>query len=105
MKKLIREITDLNFTLSDVNRAIVTAVGDVPTTGWTSPELIDSPDKSPSNDIVHFDFVAEESTGLTGQMITPITTNRTVVLMGQEVMVRSESNEKAIRLPAAGDSR
>src|ERR1700719_1846496 len=100
MKTLVREITDLRFTLSGVNRATVTAVGNVPTTGWTNPALVDS---GQANNGIRFDFVWEAPSGLAGQMITAVTANTTDLPEGQEIVVRSETNEKTLQLPNSGD--
>jgi hypothetical protein len=100
MKTLVREITDLNFSLSAVNRAMITAVGNVLTSGWTNPELTDS---GQVDNGVRFDFVAESPGGTVSQLITEITASKSLPLAGQKIVVRSETNERSIQLPNPGD--
>jgi hypothetical protein len=96
-KKLVSEILDFSFTLNGVNRATVTIVGNVPTTGWTEPVL----DNDRVGDgILHMDFRAtppEQG----GTVVTEITTKRTFFLGGepQELTAHSETNEMSLRLP------
>jgi len=97
---LVREITDLSFALVGVNRAIVKAVGNVPTTGWTNPELADSGQVDLG---VRFDFVAKSPSGAASQLITEITASKIVPLAGQNIVIRSKTNERSIQLPEPGD--
>jgi hypothetical protein len=96
MKQLVREVIELSYTLSGVNKATIRAVGNVPTGGWTNGELTDSGG-------FRFDFLAEPPSGMAAQHISLVTASTTVPLLGQEIVVRSDTNEKSLQLPQQGD--
>ena len=101
-KELILEITDLKFTLSDVNSATLTAKGNVRTTGWTKPELARP---RIGDGILHLDFAAQSPTGGSGDAIAEVEARRSLPLgsQPQDVTVHTETNEMSVRLPAIGD--
>jgi hypothetical protein len=103
MKTKVSKLTDLQFAVSAVNKAVVTAKGEVPTLGWTSPEL--GNDRM-GDGILHTDFLAQSPEGATGQAISPIEIQRSFSLgpQAREITVHSETNEMSITLPSAGDS-
>jgi hypothetical protein len=102
MKDKVSKLTDLNFSLTSANKALVKAKGEVSTLGWSDPEL--------GNDrlgdgILHIDFLAQPPAGVPGQAISPIEAQRSFPLgpQAQEITVHSASNDTVITLPAAGD--
>lgn len=103
MKELIHRVTDVTFTLSSVNRAIIIAKGEVSTSGWRDPELARP---RIGDGILHLDFVATPPTGLVTQVITPIEARFERFLAGepQDVTVHSATNDESVRLPAQGDA-
>ena len=71
----IREVktVDLYLVESTPPKVAVTAAGVVPTTGWTGPELAPWISLTPPADgIQDFDFYAQEPTGITLRVDTPI---------------------------------
>lgn len=102
MKQKVSKLTDLTFTLSSSNKALVTAAGEVPTLGWTDQELGND---RVGDGILHTDFLAQAPTGLPGSAISPISVERSFLLQGQpqDITVHSETNELSVTLPAMGD--
>lgn len=101
-KEPVLEITGLEWTLGSTNKAILTAKGKVPTTGWTQPELVNP---RIGDGILHLDFVALPPLGGSGNAITDIEAELSLPLgpQPQDVTVHTETNEMSIRLPAIGD--
>ena len=101
-KTFIAKLTELTFTLTNVNRATVHARGETPTAGWTDPEL---GNERVGDGIAHLDFLAEAPTDAAADVITAISTQRTFFLAGepQEITVHSETNEMSVTLPSIGD--
>lgn len=104
MKKSIHKITDLSFTLSAVNSAKLTALGEVSTSGWTEGEL--GTDRV-GDGILHLDFSAKPPSGIVQEVITPISAERIIQLgsQPQDITVHSTSNEMSLTLPGAGDPK
>jgi plastocyanin len=72
----ILSVTDVTTTIleSFPPQAIITAMGSVPSTAWTSPRLIPYIYVTPPADgIYEFDFVADRPVGISIPMTTPIT--------------------------------
>ena len=91
MKQKVSKVTDLTFTLSSPNKALVTAAGEVPTLGWTNPELGND---RVGDGILHADFLAEAPTGGPATTISPISVPRSFPLgaQAQDVTVHSETS-------------
>ena len=104
MRKQILRVTAVTFTLTSVNRAMIRATGEVPTAGWSDPQL-DGPRLG--DGILHLSFVAEPpgNKNVT-QVITSISAEHSVQLgsQPQDVTVHAQSNEMSLRLPAADDA-
>jgi hypothetical protein len=102
MKRLIPRITAVTFTLATVNRAKITATGEVSTAGWSGSQL-DGPRLS--DGILHFSFVAEPPNNAVSEVITAISAHQEIQLgtKAQDVTVHAEMNEMSVQLPAAGD--
>lgn len=97
-KKLVSEILEFSFTVSNVNRATVTIVGNVPSLGWSDPELGND---RVGDGILHMDFLATPPPNPAPTVITRITTKRTFPLgpQPQELTAHSATNEMSLRLP------
>ena len=102
MKKIIHKLIELTYTLSAGNTATLRVTGEVPTSGWTEPQL-DHP--RIGDGVLHLDFVALPPTGNTLQVFTPISTKHVLPLgpQPQEVTVHSSTNEMSVTLPLGGD--
>jgi hypothetical protein len=102
MKQKIRAIKELTFTLSAVNRAKLTTVGEVNSGGWTEPEL--GSDRIGDGSL-NLDFLALAPTGAVIQVLLPIVGER-IFILGSEpqvITVHSETNAESVTLPPAGD--
>jgi hypothetical protein len=102
-KVKIHEIESVGISITGAAMVKVTAVGDVPTSGWTGGQLVGSANhKDGSGDgnviTMHYDFVAVKPTGVVSQVITKITAETSLPAppAGKllKVVVRSETNEK-----------
>ena len=102
MKTPIYKITNLTYTLTSANQAMLHAEGEVTTSGWTEPALANP---RIGDGILHLDFVAKRPDGQVLEVISPIATKHALPLgpQPQEVTVHSASNEMSVRLPAVGD--
>lgn len=101
-KKTINRIVSLSFTLTNVNRAKIAAVGEVTSGGWSAGELVNP---RVGDGILHLDFVATPPSGPSDDALHPIEASYTQWLAAQpqEVTVHAERNEESITLPATGD--
>ena len=102
MNKKIRTLESLTFTLTNVNRALVTARGTVPTDGWTEPEL---GNEHVDDGTTHLDFLATPPRGAAADVISHLEAGCTFFLVGKprEITVHAETNEMRVTLPALGD--
>ena len=102
MKTKVSKLVDLTFSITSGNKALVIAIGEVPTSGWLEPELTN--DRTVDR-IFHSDFVGTKPTAAAAQVLTPIRAERSFLLRPQEqqLTIHSETNERSVTLPAAGD--
>ena len=100
-KQKISRLTKLTFTLSNSNRATVTAEGEVPTGGWKEPELAN---ERVGDGITHLDFDAVPP-GAGTDVISAISAHKVFILGSEprEITVHSQTNEMSIALPSIGD--
>ena len=79
---------------SVTGRLRVLTAGSVRTSGWSDPELIDTPNP-PTDGNIHLDFVASAPTGMVLQVISPIGADRTLQAHPGTVciVVHAETNE------------
>lgn len=83
---------------------VVSADGEVPTSGWKNPELAAwAYIKPPEDGIQDFDFIAERPTGIVLPMITPISGSGTTWKLDwmKGVRVHSASNGIVVMLEAS----
>jgi hypothetical protein len=103
MAELVTEIVDLDVVLSKSNPPVVgmKALGQVPTTGWTDPELAARIYVTPPADgVQEFDFMATPPSGPAGEMISHLAAEASFVkpdwCKGVRVYAQTNKAEKPV---------